>query len=108
MKYYFDRELFFHIGRALQRGIGKKALGVVFLSVSEGHLVIESDWGGGRIPCRGPGDIAVKLSSKAFCSLITTRYREKTPTGKMELAFDREQREVCIDRTRVHATYLKK
>jgi len=108
LTFHLDRELFFQIGRALQRGIGKKMLVNVSLSVSDGQLHIRSDWGGGQIPCRGRGEVAVELSAKAFCSLITTRFREKAPSGIMEITFDQEQREVSIDHAQVYAKFPKK
>lgn len=106
LKFHLDRELFFKIGRALQRGIGKGMLGLVNLSIEDGHLLIDSDWGGGRIACRGHGSVSVQLRAKAFCSLITTRFREKSPTGEMEIVFTRGLKEVSIDRAGVKAKFL--
>ncbi len=46
-----DRALFFQIGRALQRGIGKRLLGEIELRVSGDKLTIHSQWGGGELVC---------------------------------------------------------
>src|SRR5690606_5612276 len=89
---------FFSIGRVLQRGFGKASMGKVTLRVEESALTIESDCGGGQIPCIGDGSVSATLSAKAFCSLITTRFREKEPSGPMRLVFRPLLKEVAIDR----------
>ncbi len=108
LKFHIDRSTFFQIGRVLQRGIGKKALGVVNLSVIDCHLEIESDWGGGHIPCKGEGEVAAVLKAKDFCSLITTRYRESNPTGEMVILFSPEFNSVSVDRAGVPAKFPTK
>ncbi len=96
-----DREPFFQIGRALQRGLGKGKLGCVTLSAKDGVLTIESDWGGSRIPCtKGPA-----VSATAFCALITTRYREKQPSGVMTIVFRPKLKEIGIDLIGVKAHF---
>lgn len=105
LTFTLDRTLFFQIGRALQRGVGKAQLGTVSLSVSDGHLVIESEWGGGRIPCAGAGKISAQVTAKAFCTLITSRYREKEPQGTMEIVFRPALKEIAIDRAGVKAKF---
>lgn len=101
-----DREPFFQIGRALQRGICKGKLGTVTLSSEKGFLTISSNWGGGRLPCTGGGMIAATVSAKSFCSLITTRCREKQPAGTMEITFRPTLKEIGIDRIGVKAKFL--
>lgn len=97
-RYTLDRALFFQIGRALQRGIGKKMLGEISLSVRDGRLEIDSEWGGGQIPCRGAGEISANMNAKAFCTLITTRFREKSPSGEMLIIFNPGTKEISIDK----------
>src|SRR5216684_5437160 len=92
-----DRAKFFSVGRALQRGIGKSLLGKVSVEVSNGVLIISSDWGGSAMPCVGHGNAAVEVTAKAFCSIITTRHREKAPCGRMEIVFRPSLREIAID-----------
>lgn len=100
-----DRALFFQIGRALQRGLGKGKLGTVSLAAQDGTLTIDSAWGGGRIPCTPGLTVAATVSAKAFCSLITTRYREKEPAGNMKIEFRPGLKEVGIDRIGVKAKF---
>lgn len=88
---------FYSIGRALQRALGKSNLGEVTLEISQGKLTIDSRWGGGQIACTGNGEIAASLSATAFCSLITSRFREKAPSGPMKLLFRPELKEVAVD-----------
>jgi hypothetical protein len=103
-----DRELFFHIGRALQRGIGKSLLGDVVLSVRSQTLTINSDWGGGELACSGGSDIEARLTAKAFCRLITTRCSENQPHGTMGIFFRAAMKEVAIDRIGVRARFITK
>lgn len=100
-----DRALFFQIGRALQRGLGKGKLGAVRLSVQDGVLTVDSAWGGGRIPCTPGHTVAATVSAKAFCALITTRYREKQPAGSMKIEFRPGLKEVGIDLIGVKAQF---
>lgn len=99
-----DRASFFHIGRALHRGIGSSLFGKVRFTVRDGTLLVESDWVGGEIPCTGKGTISAEATAKAFCALITTR-REKEPSGIMELVFRPALKEIAIDRRGIKARY---
>jgi hypothetical protein len=105
MLFTLERGPFFSVGRALQRGIGKELLGHVTLAVSAGTLTVSSDWGGSQIPCVGKGDVQAQITAKAFCSLVTTRYREKAPSGMMELIFRPGLREVAIDAAGIKAKF---
>ena len=100
-----DREPFFQIGRALQRGIGKSKLGTVSLSAKDGLLTISSNWGGGRLPCTGGEGIKATVSAKSFCAMITTRSREKQPAGIMTITFRPTLEEIGIDRIGVKAQF---
>lgn len=102
-----DRGLFFQVGRALQRGFGKSMLGTVTLRLSGGVLWIGSECGGGSIACSGNARMIVEMSAKSFCQLITTRYREKSPSGEMTIKFDPDLGEVSIDRAGVKAKFLQ-
>jgi hypothetical protein len=75
------------------------------MEVTNGALIISSQWGELEMPCVGDGEVAVEITAKSFCSLITTRYREKAPSGRMELVFRPALREMAIDRTGVKATF---
>ncbi len=105
MAFTVDRSEFFRIGRALQRGFGKDLLGIVEVAIRDETLTISSQWGGGRMHCKGTGKVSVEIRAKAFCSLITTRYREATPSGSMKLIFRRQMREVAIDRAGAKAKF---
>lgn len=100
-----DRELFFSIGRSFQRGIGKDLLGSVIFRVRGQKLTIESKWGGGEIPCNKPANAFAVLSGKSFCRLITSRYQERKPSGKMAVVFRPKLRELAIDRLGVRARF---
>lgn len=102
-----DRGLFFQVGRTLQRGYGKSMLGTVTLRLSGGVLWIGSECGGGSIACSGNARMIVEMSAKSFCQLVTTRYREKSPSGEMTIKFDPDLGEVSIDRAGVKAKFLK-
>ena len=102
-----DRGLFFQVGRALQRGFGKSMLRTVTLRLSGGLLWIGSECGGSSIACSGNARIIVEMSAKAFCQLITTRYREKSASGEMTIKFDPSLGEVSIDRAGVKAKFLQ-
>jgi hypothetical protein len=95
--YIAETSEFFSIGRALQRAIGKSNLGEVTLQVSQGMLTIDSRWGGGQIACKGAGEITAALSASAFCSLITSRFREKAPSGPMRIVFRPGLKEVALE-----------
>jgi hypothetical protein len=105
LRFIVDRGEFFRIGRALQRGFGKSLLGRVTVDVRAGVLNISSEWGAGQIACEGNGDVSAQLGAKAFCDLITTRFREGSPSGKMELVFRPATRELAIDRAGVKAKF---
>jgi hypothetical protein len=102
-----DREIFFRIGRALQRAIPKNLLGDVVLSVHVQTLTINSDWGGGEIACTGGSDTEARLTATAFCKLITSRFRETRPHGVMSIVFRPSLKEVAIDRIGVRAKFAK-
>lgn len=87
---------FYCVGRALQRAIGKSLLGDVTMEVKEGMLTVASRWGGSQMTCVGGGGVGVTLKAKAFCSLITPRFREKAPTGPMKLIFRPSLGEVAV------------
>ncbi len=73
---------FFSVGRTLQRAIGKSLLDEVTLEVENQVLTVNSRWGGSQIPCTGTGEITATLKAKAFCTLITSRFRGKHPQGR--------------------------
>ena len=102
-----DRGLFFQVGRVLQRSFDKSRLGKVTLRLSGGVLWIESECGGGSIACSGNAKIIAELSATAFCRLITTRYREKSPRGEMTIRFNPSLGEISIDRAGVKANFLQ-
>jgi len=107
LNFNVDRSDFFRVGRALQRGIGKTLLGTVKMEIRDGSLTISSQWGGAQMRCQGAGEVAVEIRAKAFCSLITTRYREPAPSGSMKLIFRPQTREVAIDRAGVKAKFTR-
>lgn len=96
---------FFSVGRALQRAIGKSLLGDVTLEVKDGILTITSSWGGSQIRCTGTGEVTATLKAKAFCTLITSRFREKAPTGPMRLTFRPGLKEVAVEAAGVKAKF---
>ncbi len=96
---------FFSVGRVLQRAIGKSLLDDVTLEVKDGILTIDSRWGGSQIPCTGTGEIIATVKAKAFCALITTRFREKAPSGPMKLSFRPALKEVAVDGAGVKAKF---
>jgi hypothetical protein len=85
--------------------MGKALLGAVNLRVHEGKLRINSDWGGSEIPVTGQDEVCAELTAKAFCMLITTRFREKAPSGIMTLAFRPALKEVATDDAGVRAKF---
>jgi len=107
LRFQMARAEFFHIGRALQRGFGRDLLGEVLLEVSAGQLRIASQFGGSVIACEGDGSVSARITAKHFCTLVTTRCREKQPAGKMEIVFDPTLREISIDRAGVKARFKK-
>jgi len=85
--------------------MGKALLGAVSLRVHEGKLRIDSKWGGSEIPVIGRGEVCAELTAKAFCSLITVRFREKAPSGIMTLTFRPVLKEVATDDAGVRAKF---
>lgn len=96
---------FFSVGRALQRGFGKRAIGEVTFSVQNKILSIGSHCGGGQMACEGEGEISARVKGSAFCTLITSRFREKAPVGPMKLVFRPGIKEVAIAGAGVKARY---
>ena len=96
---------FFSVGRILQRAIGKALLDGVTLEVNNQVLSVTSRWGGSQIPCIGTGEITATLTAKAFCALVTSRFREKAPTGPMKLTFRPTLKEVAVDSVGVKARF---
>jgi|GEM_PF-2724020 len=96
---------FFSVGRALQRAIGKSLLGEVTLEVENQILTVNSRWGGSQMPCTGIGQITATLKAKAFCTLVTTRFREKAPGGPMKLTFRPDLKEVAVEDAGVKAKF---
>jgi hypothetical protein len=96
---------FFSVGRVLQRAIGKSMLDDVTLEVENQVLTVTSRWGGSQMPCTGMGEITATLKAKAFCTLVTTRFREKAPTGPMKLTFRPALKEVAVDGAGVKAKF---
>lgn len=96
---------FFSIGRALQRAIGKSLLDDVVLQIGDGILTISTRWGGGEIPCKGEGSVTVTLKAKAYCTLVTSRFREKAPSGPMKIIFRPTLKEVAVDGAGVKARF---
>jgi hypothetical protein len=45
------------------------------------------------------------LKAKAFCTLVTSRFREKAPTGPMKLTFRPELKEVAVEGAGVKARF---
>lgn len=96
---------FFSIARALQRAIGKSLLGEVTIEVGQGFVSVSSRWGGGTIPCDGTGEITATLKAKAFCTLVTSRYREKAPSGDMKIIFRKRLKKVAVAGASVKAKF---
>ena len=96
---------FFSIGRALQRAIGKSLLDDVILQVGDGTLTISTRWGGGEIPCKGEGSVTATLKAKAYCTLVTSRFREKAPAGPMKIIFRTRLKEVAVEGAGVKAKF---
>lgn len=96
---------FLGIGRMVQRGFGKRARGEVRLTVAEGQLTIEVNCGGGEIACEGDGEISAALIASSFCTLFTSRFREKAPSGPLEVLFLPGPGEVAVAGTRVRAKF---
>ncbi len=96
---------FFSVGRALQRAMGKSLLDDVTLEVENQVLTVNSRWGGSQIPRTGIGEITDTLKAKAFCTLVTSRFREKAPTGPMKLTFRPELKEVAVEGAGVKARF---
>jgi len=78
------------------------------METRDGFLTVSSKWGGAQLPCTGAGNISAEISAKAYCALITTRYRETKPSGVMELVFRPQAREIAIDRAGVKAKFKVK
>jgi len=97
MEFTLESEDFFSVGRILQRAIGKSLLDDVTLCVRDGSLTVTSRWGGGAIPCTGEGHVTVTLKAKAYCTLITSRYREKALTAMMKIIFRPALKEVAVE-----------
>ncbi len=95
----------YSVGRTLQRAIGKSLLGDVTLEVEKQVLTVTSRWGGSQMPCTGNGEITATLKAKAFCTLVTTRFREKAPSGPMKLTFRPALKEVAVDGAGVKAKF---
>jgi|ERR1051325_1689030 hypothetical protein len=106
LNFTLDRAKFFEIGRVLQRNWRTADLGPVTFTVQAGKLTIMSRRGGGEIPCESTGEIAAELSASQFRSLITSCFREKSPSGSMKLTFRPEFGEVAIDVAGVKARFL--
>ena len=96
---------FFSVGRAFQRAVGKDLLDDVTLEVENQVLTVTSRWGGSQIACTGTGKITAILKAKNFCTLITTRHREKAPAGPMKLTFRPALKEVAVDTAGVKARF---
>ncbi len=107
LTFIVEREQFFAVGRALQRGVGKTLLGTIQIEARETSLTISSVWGGSQMACEGVGEIRAEVTAKAFCSLITTRYRETAPSGSMKIVFRPNMREISIDRAGVKARFVE-
>jgi hypothetical protein len=103
--FILDRTAFYSIGRALQKGFGKAELGGVTMTVKNGNLTIESEMGGGTVPCVGDGNVTAGLSAKSFCSAIAKRSREKAPAGRMLVIFRPESKLLDIDAAVVRARF---
>ena len=106
LDFTLDRAEFFAVGRALQRGFGRRLLGKVTIDVRDARLTIESAWGGSTISCVGNGQICVEITGKAFCDLITPRFRKKTLSGRMVLSFRPSFKEIASDDVGVRAKFL--
>lgn len=103
--FIFESADFFSVGRAFQRAIGKFLLDDVTLEVENQVLTVTSRWGGSQIPCTGSGEITATLKANAFCSLVTSRFREKAPSGPMKLTFRPALKEVAVDGAGVKAKF---
>ena len=106
LRFTVDRAEFFAIGRALQRGFGRRLLRKVTIEVRDGKLVINSVWGGSTMTCVGNGEVRVEVTGKAFCALITPRFREKKPSGTMVLLFRPSMKEIATDDAGVRGKFL--
>jgi len=87
LRFTVDRAEFFAVGRALQRGFGMRWLGKVTIEVRDAELRIDSKWGGSKMSCVGNGEVRVEVTGKAFCGLISPRFRKKSPSRTMLLSF---------------------
>lgn len=105
MLFVVKRAEFFAVGRAFQRGIGKKILGRVKIVARPNCMTVSSEWGSCAMTCEGFGEICAEVAARAFCSLITTRYRQVAPAGRMQVIFRPSCGEVAIDRAGVKATF---
>ncbi len=106
LHFTLDRAKFFEIGRVLQRNWRTVDLGPVTFNAQPGKLTIMTSRGGGEIPCDGTGQVAAELSASQFRRLITSRFRERAPSGLMKLTFRPEFGEVAIDVAGVKARFL--
>jgi hypothetical protein len=103
--FLLDRAKFFEIGRVLQKNWHSSDLGQVSMSVRAGKLTIMSKRGGGEIACEGVGEISAHLTAIEFRRLITSKRREKSPSGKMKLTFRPQFGELAIDVAGVKASF---
>src|SRR5262249_1278880 len=106
LRFAVDRGEFFSVGRALQRGFGKRLLGAVTIEVRNAKVTIDSKRGGANRPCMGNGEVCVEVTAKAFCGLITPRFRQKNPSGTMVLSFRPLMKEIATDDVGVRAKFL--
>lgn len=61
--------------------------------------------GGSEIPIIGQGKVCAELTARAFCTLITARFREKAPSGLMTLVFRPALKEVATGDAGVRAKF---
>jgi hypothetical protein len=106
LRFTVDRSEFFAVGRALQRGFGRRLLGVVTIEIHGAKLTINSARGGSTMSCVGHGDVCVQVTANAFCELITARFRERAPSGNMVLSFRSSLKEMATDDVGVRAKFL--
>jgi hypothetical protein len=67
--------------------------------------VLSSRWGGGEIPCQGEGEVTATLKAKSYCALVTSRFREKAPSGPMKIVFRPALKEVAVAGVGVKAKF---
>ena len=80
-------------------------MGDVTLEVKDRFFIVNSRWGGSQIPCTSEGKATTTEKARAFCTMETTRFLEKAPSGPMKLSFRPALKEVAVDSAGVKAKF---